>query len=185
VEGVEATCPACSSKRSAIRSGDREAFEPVDAALDGVTPPVVDRAELRRSSSRQQRRDGHRGTDTRGTAPLHGCLGSAIWSGLVTPGRNPLPTTLSRTNWSRPAFSKAYTSSLHLVTRSQVARPGPDRPQAPLPGSLTRRAVPTSSGVPVSSMLADQPSSASLAARSAGAGPASRRLPVHSPRRRL
>ena len=27
------------------------AFEPVDAALDGVTPPVVDRAELRRPAA--------------------------------------------------------------------------------------------------------------------------------------
>jgi hypothetical protein len=33
------------------RSDGAVAFEPVDAALDGVTPPVVDRAELRRPAA--------------------------------------------------------------------------------------------------------------------------------------
>jgi len=33
------------------RSDGAVAFAPVDAALDGVTPPVVDRAELRRPAA--------------------------------------------------------------------------------------------------------------------------------------
>src|SRR4029453_7751078 len=64
---------------------------------------------------------------TRGTAPLHGGLGAAIWSGLVTAGRNLLPTTLSRTiRRGRPSPRRGR-ASLHVVTRSQVPPSEPSR----------------------------------------------------------
>jgi len=56
----------------------------------------------------------------RGTAPLQGFAGSAICSGLETPGMKPFPATDSRTNFLRPAFVSAVASSVQVVVLAHV-----------------------------------------------------------------